>query len=147
MMVYHFLLFFFCFAKSISLLCQKAGEKNLVMVFICVPVSPGRSRLIWTFPRNFAVLVEKIVPRWVFHIGQNLILDSDLYLLHFEERKILEAGDWQKACFMPTKSDGHVIAFRKWLHKFAGGQVDWRGKFTGALPPTPPREQLLDRSA
>ncbi|MCH88184.1 protochlorophyllide-dependent translocon component 52 chloroplastic-like, partial [Trifolium medium] len=26
-----------------------------------------------------------------------------------------------------------------------GGQVDWRGKYSGALPPTPPREQLLDR--
>ncbi|PNX89703.1 protochlorophyllide-dependent translocon component chloroplastic-like, partial [Trifolium pratense] len=33
----------------------------------------------------------------------------------------------------------------KWLKKYAGGQVDWRGKYSGALPPTPPREQLLDR--
>ena len=59
----------------------------------------------------------------------------------------MEAGpaQWQKACFVPTKSDALVVGFRKWLNKYAGGQVDWRGKFSGALPPTPPREQLLDR--
>ncbi|XP_062000212.1 protochlorophyllide-dependent translocon component 52, chloroplastic-like [Rosa rugosa] len=59
----------------------------------------------------------------------------------------MDAGitQWQKACFLPTKSDAPVAGFRKWLNKYAGGQVDWRGKFTGALPPTPPKEQLLDR--
>lgn len=64
-----------------------------------------------------------------------------------QERKIMDAGpnQWQKACFVPTKSDALVVGFRKWLIKYAGGQVDWRGKFSGALPPTPPREQLLDR--
>ena len=46
---------------------------------------------------------------------------------------------------MPTKSDAFVVGFRKWLNKYAGGQVDWRGRFTSALPPTPPREQLMDR--
>jgi hypothetical protein len=53
--------------------------------------------------------------------------------------------NWHKACFVPTKSDGLVIGFRKWLKKYAGGQVDWRGKYSSALPPTHPREQLLDR--
>ncbi|EXC34489.1 Protochlorophyllide-dependent translocon component 52 [Morus notabilis] len=122
-------------------------QKRMVLVFICIPVSPGKSRLIWTFPRNFGVWIDKVVPRWMFHIGQNLILDSDLYLLHVEERKIMDVGpsQWQKACFVPTKSDALVVGFRKWLNKYAGGQVDWRGKFSGALPPTPPREQLMDR--
>ncbi|KAL6203924.1 hypothetical protein ACLB2K_021194 [Fragaria x ananassa] len=123
------------------------GQKEALLIFICVPVSPGNSRLIWTFPRNFGVWIDRIVPRWIFHVGQNLILDSDLYLLHIEERKIMDVGptQWQKACFVPTKSDALVVGFRKWLNKYAGGQVDWRGKFTGALPPTPPKEQLLDR--
>ncbi|CAL5437744.1 unnamed protein product [Camellia sinensis] len=91
--------------------------------------SPGNSRLIWTFPRNVGVWIDRVVPRWMFHVGQNLILDSDLYLLHLEERKIMDIGpsNW-------------------WLNKYAGGQVDWGTKFSGALPPTPPREQLLDRS-
>ncbi|XP_009375785.2 protochlorophyllide-dependent translocon component 52, chloroplastic [Pyrus x bretschneideri] len=124
-----------------------SAQGPLVVVFICIPVSPGNSRLIWTFPGNFGIWIDRIVPRWMFHIGHNLVLDSDLCLLHVEERKIMEAGpaQWQKACFVPTKSDALVVGFRKWLNKYAGGQVDWRGKFSGALPPSPPREQLLDR--
>ncbi|KAL5563567.1 hypothetical protein UlMin_033314 [Ulmus minor] len=137
------------FYSSFSIGTQKesSAQKRVVLVFICIPVSPGNSRLIWTFPRNFGVWIDKVVPRWMFHVGQNLILDSDLYLLHVEERKIMDIGNtqWQKACYVPTKSDALVVGFRRWLNKFAGGQVDWRGKFSGALPPTPPREQLMDR--
>ncbi|KAJ9697727.1 hypothetical protein PVL29_007040 [Vitis rotundifolia] len=126
---------------------KKEVQRRILLIFICIPVSPGNSRLIWTFPRNFGVWVDRVVPRWMFHVGQNLILDSDLYLLHVEERKIMDIGpsNWQKACFVPTKSDACVVGFRKWLNKYAGGQVDWGTKFSGALPPTPPREQLMDR--
>ncbi|XP_043692416.1 protochlorophyllide-dependent translocon component 52, chloroplastic [Telopea speciosissima] len=123
------------------------AKRRMLLIFICIPVSPGKSRLIWTFPRNFGVWIDQVIPRWMFHIGQNLILDSDLYLLHLEEHKINDLGssNWQKACFVPTKSDNLVIAFRKWLRKYSGGQVDWGTKFSGALPPTPPKEQLMDR--
>ncbi|XP_038695783.1 protochlorophyllide-dependent translocon component 52, chloroplastic-like isoform X2 [Tripterygium wilfordii] len=119
-------------------------QRRSALIFLCVPVSPGNSRLIWAFPRNFGIWIDKIVPRWMFHIGQNLILDSDLYLLHVEERKIMDVGpgNWQKACFVPTKSDGFVVGFRRWLNKYAGGGIDWKGM---ALPPTPPRVQLMDR--
>ncbi|KAE8673635.1 Protochlorophyllide-dependent translocon component 52 [Hibiscus syriacus] len=130
---------------------QKATLPNqsLSLIFMCVPVSPGNSRVIWTFPRNFAVWIDKIVPRWMFHIRSNLFFDSDLYLLHVEERKIMEIGvtNWQKACFVPTKSDAFVVGFRRWFNKYAGGEIDWKGKSTGALPPSPPKEQLMDRTA
>ncbi|KAI3935959.1 hypothetical protein MKX01_021910 [Papaver californicum] len=121
--------------------------RQMVLIFLCIPVGPGRSRVIWTFPRNFGQWLDKVIPRWVFHVGQNLILDSDLYLLHLEEHKLIDAGytNWQKACFVPTKSDGLVVAFRKWLRKYSGGQIDWGTKFKGILPPTPPKEQLMDR--
>ncbi|WJX53176.1 hypothetical protein P8452_39204 [Trifolium repens] len=126
---------------------KSSVQKRFVMIFICIPVSPGNSRLIWCFPRNFGLWINKIVPRWMFHVGDNLVIDSDLYLLHVEEKKIMDVGqeNWHKECFVPTKADALVIAFRKWLNKYAGGQVDWRGKYSGALPPTPPREHLLDR--
>ncbi|KAI4317474.1 hypothetical protein L6164_025341 [Bauhinia variegata] len=122
-------------------------QKKFSLIFVCVPVSPGKSRLIWCFPRNFGLWIDKIVPRWIFHVGQNLILDSDLYLLHVQEQKIMDVGqaNWQRACFVPTKSDALVVGFRKWLNKYAGGQVDWRGKYSGVLPPSPPREELMDR--
>ncbi|KAG6790930.1 hypothetical protein POTOM_000037 [Populus tomentosa] len=73
--------------------------------------------------------------------GDDAIADTE------KERKIMEMGasNWQKACFVPAKSDAFVVGFRKWLNKYAGGQVDWRGNYSGTLPPTPPREQLLDR--
>ncbi|XP_060973617.1 protochlorophyllide-dependent translocon component 52, chloroplastic-like isoform X1 [Cannabis sativa] len=125
------------------------NNKTMALVFICVPISPGRSRLILSAsnPRRFNDWFNKIIPRWIIHISVNAVLDSDTYLLHLEERKMMDAGvgKWNKACFVPTKSDVHVVAFRKWLNKYGGGQVDWGGKFSGALPPTPPREQLMDR--
>ncbi|KAJ7980576.1 protochlorophyllide-dependent translocon component 52, chloroplastic [Quillaja saponaria] len=125
---------------------KSSEQRKFALIFICVPVSPGRSRLIWSFPRNFGLWIDKIVPRWMFHVGQNLILDSDMYLLHVEEHKIMDVGpaNWQKACFVPTKSDALVIGFRKWLNKYGSGQVDWRGKYSGVLP-TPTKEQLMDR--
>ncbi|KAI3798290.1 hypothetical protein L1987_33561 [Smallanthus sonchifolius] len=121
--------------------------RMLFFVFICIPVSPGNSRLIFIPGRNFGVWIDRVVPRWMYHIGQNLVIDSDLYLLHIEEKKLMEAGpsNWQKLCFVPTKSDAKVVAFRKWLKKYSGGQIEWGNKFNASLPPTPPREQLMDR--
>lgn len=52
-----------------------------------MPVSPGNSRIIFISPRNFGVWIDKIVARWMYHIGQNLIIDSDLYLLHVEVKQ------------------------------------------------------------
>ena len=46
---------------------------------------------------------------------------------------------------MPVKSDALVVGFRRWLNKYAGGQVDWGGKYSGSLPPLPPREQVFER--
>jgi hypothetical protein len=63
-------------------------QRKFALIFICIPVSPGSSRLIWSFPRNFGLWIDKVVPRWIFHVGQNLILDSDLYLLHVEVIRI-----------------------------------------------------------
>ncbi|KAI9184770.1 hypothetical protein LWI28_000915 [Acer negundo] len=64
-----------------------------------------------------------------------------------KERKIMSVGpvNWQKACFVPTKADAFVVGFRRWLRKYSGGQINWGGKFSEILPPTPPREQLMDR--
>ncbi|KAL0916837.1 hypothetical protein M5K25_014380 [Dendrobium thyrsiflorum] len=62
-----------------------AAQRKFHLIFYCIPVSSGKSRLIWSFPRNFSVWIDQIVPRWMFHVGQNLILDSDMYLLHVED--------------------------------------------------------------
>ncbi|KAL4034858.1 hypothetical protein IC575_003527 [Cucumis melo] len=126
---------------------SKTSQRKRMAVFMCIPISPGKSRVIFIPLRNFAIWVNQIIPRWMFHLGQNLVLDSDSYLLHLEERKILDVGtaNWQKACFLPTKSDAKVVAFRRWLNKYSDGHVGWRGKFSGILPPSPPKEQLMER--
>ncbi|CAN1327404.1 Protochlorophyllide-dependent translocon component 52, chloroplastic [Linum perenne] len=124
--------------------------RRTAFIFMCIPVSPGNSRLIWSFPRNFDTWIDKVVPRWFNHLGLNMVFDSDLNLLHVEEQRLSEIGgnkNWQKACFVPTKSDALVVGFRRWLTQFGGGEVDWRGNYAtdAVLPPTPPREQLMDR--
>ncbi|CAL1371323.1 unnamed protein product [Linum trigynum] len=63
--------------------------RRMALVVLCVPVSPGTSRLIWAFPRNFDIWVDKVVPRWILHMGTNLILDSDLCILHAQLPVIL----------------------------------------------------------
>ncbi|KAI3794963.1 hypothetical protein L1987_37604 [Smallanthus sonchifolius] len=127
-------------------LAQKPPRKDL-FIFFAIPVSPGNSRLISVFPRNFRLWIDPFVSRWMHHIMQNLVIDSDFYLLQVQEEKLMEAGpsNWQKTCFVPTKADTNVVAYRKWLKKYAGGQIDWGTKFNGSLPPTLPREQLMDR--
>ncbi|KAK2637664.1 hypothetical protein Ddye_025459 [Dipteronia dyeriana] len=66
-------------------------EPRMVLFFFCIPVSPGNSRLIWGYAKNFKSWIDKITPRWMLHIGPNLVVDSDLYLLHKEEHKIMDA--------------------------------------------------------
>ncbi|KAL5765302.1 hypothetical protein ACOSQ2_017896 [Xanthoceras sorbifolium] len=126
-----------------------AEQQRMVFFFFCVPVCPGNSRLIWGFAKNFGSWIDNIIPRWILHIKVNIVVDSDLHLLHIEEQKIMEVGpaNWHKACFVPTKSDAFVVCFRRWLNKYSDGQINWgAGKFSsGTLPPTPPRQQLMDR--
>ncbi|TVU44509.1 hypothetical protein EJB05_03953, partial [Eragrostis curvula] len=95
----------------------KKKTPRFMLVFFCVPVSPGRSRLIWTFPRN---------------VG---------------ERKFAAAGidNWQKVCYVPTSSDSMVIAFRNWLRKFSKNQIGWATPQADQLPPTPTKDKLMDR--
>ncbi|KAM7280238.1 hypothetical protein ACFE04_007372 [Oxalis oulophora] len=138
------------FASSPGTRIPQSSSKKLrrfATIFICIPVSPGKSRMLMIFAKNFSLWVDKIVPRWLFHIGQNLIVDSDLLLVHVQEQrlKVVAPAHRQKAYFVPTKSDAFVVSMRKWLNKYADGQVDWKGKFTGDLPPTPPRKKLMDR--
>lgn len=123
--------------------------KRMVLLFYCVPLGPGRSKSFFAFPRNFAQAAQKLVPRFFFHLGQNTILDSDLYFLYQQERRLLEqfggADNWMKACYVPTASDVHVTAFRRWLATYAGGRPTWAAGVSPLLPPTPPKEQLMER--
>ncbi|KAI7742845.1 hypothetical protein M8C21_010658, partial [Ambrosia artemisiifolia] len=125
---------------------QTIPRKDL-FIFLCVPVSQGNSRLISVFPRNFRIWIDPFVTRWMHHVMQNLVIDSDFYLLRVQEEKLMETSpsNWEKTCFVPTKADGNVVAYRKWLKQYAGGKIDWGTKSIAAVTPMPTREQLLDR--
>ncbi|KAM0827211.1 hypothetical protein ACQ4PT_068352 [Festuca glaucescens] len=126
---------------------KKKKKPQFMLVFMCIPVAPGKSRVIWAFPRNIGVWLDKIIPRWYYHIGQNAILDSDIYLLHIEERNFAAAGieNWQKAVYVPTQSDTMVIAFRNWLRKHCKNQLGWAAPIADQLPATPTKDKLMER--
>ncbi|KAJ1293115.1 hypothetical protein BS78_01G043300 [Paspalum vaginatum] len=118
-----------------------------MLVAFCIPVAPGRSRLIWAFPRNAGVWLHKIMPRWFSHSVTNRVLDSDVCLIHAEERRFAATGldNWHKACYVPTSSDGMVVAFRNWFRKHCRHQVGRGTPQPAELPPSPTRDKLLER--
>jgi hypothetical protein len=73
-------------------------QQKAVLVFFCIPVSPGRSRLIWVFPQNFGIWIFKVFPRFLTHLGVNIVVDSDLYLLHLEVIFLFIKAFFSTAC-------------------------------------------------
>ena len=64
---------------------QVLMEQRILLTFFSIPVSPGNSRLIWSYPSFFGGWIDKIIPKWIFHIGMDLLVqDSDLSILHVE---------------------------------------------------------------
>ena len=103
--------------------------RQVGLVTYCIPVAPGRSRLIAQFPRNFAKAMLRWTPRWVEHLRvRNPVLDGDMILLHAQERALqqrLQQESWKTAYRMPTSADRLVIEFRQWLDNYAQGQLPW----------------------
>ncbi|PVH31044.1 hypothetical protein PAHAL_9G044100 [Panicum hallii] len=111
-------------------------EPWFMFVIFCAPVSPGRSRLIWLSQRGRTPTCS-----------QNRIFDSDLYLLHIEERNFATVGldNWYQACYVPTSSDGMVIAFRNWFRTYCKNQIIWATPQVDQLPSIQAKDELLDR--
>ncbi|KAK9105491.1 hypothetical protein Scep_022335 [Stephania cephalantha] len=118
-----------------------------------------QNKIVWFWPKsepqykNIAMkrkppyIPELDDPSYSSLMGQRDIPYGFAWLDMQVERKILDVGseNWQKACFVPTKADALVVGFRKWLRKYSNNQIDWRSKFSTMLPPSPPKEQLMDR--
>lgn len=122
-----------------------AGKKFLLHAY-CIPVAPGRSRLMFRAGSNvgglFSLLL-KITPRWYDHIERNDVLSGDLVLLHKQERLLRQGGDpgggdWKSRFYTPAAADLMVNLFREWIDRF--GQPAWVPGTDPALPP-----ELLDR--
>lgn len=131
----------------------KLGDdsKRLGLVTYCVPVSPGKSRIVAQFPRNFAKTLHRLIPRWWNHIiERNEVLDGDMVLLQQQEYFLQQrrTENWKMAYQLPTSADRLVIEFRNWFNKYCHAQIPWSE--VGIQVPqirtiNDDRQQVLDR--
>jgi phenylpropionate dioxygenase-like ring-hydroxylating dioxygenase large terminal subunit len=126
------------------------GEgKQIGLVTYCIPTTPGKSRIVAQFPRNFAKTYLRLVPRWWEHISiRNAVLDGDMVLLRQQEYIFQQQHQsWKTAYKMPTTADRVVIEFRKWFDRYCNRQLPWQE--VGITPKTididEPRQVVLDR--
>ncbi|KKD35678.1 Rieske 2Fe-2S domain-containing protein [Limnoraphis robusta] len=126
--------------------------KQVGLVTYCLPVSPGKSRIVAQFPRNFDKTLHRIIPRWWTHLKiRNLVLDGDMIFLHQQERFLQQkqqTESWKTAYKLPTEADHLVIEFRKWFDQYSQGKLPWEEvgisqAETLSLPKT--RREILDR--
>lgn len=103
--------------------------KQLGIVTYCIPVSPGKSRIVAQFPINFVKTLHHLIPRWWVHIMiRNPILDGDMILLHQQEHFLQQrqsVESWKTAYKLPTSADRLVIEFRNWFDKYCYGHLPW----------------------
>lgn len=103
--------------------------KQLGLVTYCIPTYPGKSRIVAQFPRNFAVILNRIIPRWWDHIKiRNKVIDGDMIILHQQERFVQERESqesWKTAYKLPTSADRLIIEFRNWFDKYCQGKLPW----------------------
>lgn len=103
--------------------------------------------------RNLVFALFSILPQWVLHQFSNKFLDSDLSLLHFQERERLvkRKVDYDGYC-IPAPADRCVSAMRRWILKYA--HIPTMATVLGnkdttmqpLLPPSPDtRIELFDR--
>ena len=128
------------------------GSKQFGLITYCIPVSPGKSRIIAYSTRNFAKTLHHLTPRWWDHLSQrNLVLDGDMVLLQQQEyflQQTQSTESWKTAYKLPTSADRLVIEFRNWFDRYCHGQLPW-SEVGINVPPTrninSDREQILDR--
>ena len=121
-------------------------DKQIGLITYCLPVTPGKSRIVAQFARNFAQGLHKIIPRWWDHIkNRNAVLDGDMILLHQQEN-FLQNNSWKTAYKMPTSADRLVVEFRKWLDLHCDGKLPWdEVGINPVMAMETSREVILDR--
>lgn len=127
-------------------LTSKQFGRTLTVVY-ATPMEKGKCRLFARFPFKFASPIPKffirLAPQWYSHINQNAILEDDQIFLYWQERYLERLGGSEKyarACYLPTKADGYVLAYRQWLDRYQAEPFP-----QAELPAPQPRAALLDR--
>ncbi|MEB3325372.1 MAG: Rieske 2Fe-2S domain-containing protein [Cyanobacteriota bacterium] len=110
---------------------QLPGERRMGLITYCLPVAPGRSRVVALFSHDWTFPWWMRRPRWWDHLtNRNEVLDGDLLMLDRIERELArrraagEPADWRQAYRLPTAADRMVIAFHHWLERY--GAPPWK---------------------
>jgi hypothetical protein len=97
----------------------------------CVPTAPGRCRLLARFPFRLsfepAMAIIRKTPRWITHLSQNAVMDSDVVFLCSQDEIVAREEEVLSKYFMPARCDAMVSAFRRWLGKHGGSGPAWLG--------------------
>jgi phenylpropionate dioxygenase-like ring-hydroxylating dioxygenase large terminal subunit len=127
-------------------LTSKQFGRTMTVVY-ATPIRKGECRLFARFPFKFnsklPAFFIQLTPQWYGHIGQNAILEDDQVFLHLQERCVEQRGgsaDYAKACYLPTRADRFVLAFRQWVDGYNANPFPGQ-----ALPPARSRSSLMDR--
>ncbi|GBF81865.1 aromatic ring-hydroxylating dioxygenase subunit alpha [Aphanothece sacrum] len=126
-------------------------DKQIGLVVYCLPVSPGKSRIVAQFPRNFAKIIHSLTPRWWTHLMiRNPVLEGDMILLNQQEYVLQQRQaheSWKTAYKMPTDADRMVIEFRRWFDMYCQGKLPWDkvGINNTSLTLNNNRREVLDR--
>ena len=91
------------------------------------------------------------IPKWLNHLVSSSFLNQDALFLHFQERALAHnkqyrasmpgVSDNYESAVLPISADKGVLHFRKWMKKFAGGYIPFKGDIT---MPTASNEVVFD---
>ena len=123
------------------------GFGRIMTVVYATPIRRGECRLIARFPLQFRSPLPRLLvglrPRWLQHIANHTVLEDDQVFLHWQERRLSEAGGsaaFSRACFLPSSADLYVSALHQWVREHGGEP------FPGQpLPPRLGLGPLMDR--
>ena len=85
-----------------------------------LPIGQNRCRLLYRAYSNFWRLRDRLRPRWLEHWTQCTILEQDMDVVVGQVEEILSSARPPRELWLPLKtSDALVIAYRKWLDRYA----------------------------
>lgn len=110
-------------------------DRHAGLALYCLPMGPGRCRLLYRAYNSFPPSADRRRPRWREHLSQCRLLEEDLAVVIGQSVRLSEAGGRPEEMWLPlATSDKLVLRFRRWLAD--QGQ---------AIPPKPTSTRMPDR--
>lgn len=95
---------------------------TLVQVHHCVPLAPGKMRILSMLPRNWMMWI----PDWIMRYQSNKILDQDLEMLLGQQQRLDQGA---RAWNCPVREDGIAARYRRWREEHEN-ETTWFKQYT-----------------